>query len=113
MITHNGKRIGYLSGTASIKGHQSVGKGDIRKQFDITLDNMGLVFERMGFNRGLPDPMLYDRAFTIYLRHPSDLQVVQQMVQNNFAASDRLIYLHSDICRADLDIEIEATITEK
>lgn len=90
-----------------------MGKGDISKQFDITLDNMGLVFEHMGFNRGLPDPMLYDRAFTIYLRHPSDLPVVKQMVKNNFATSDRIIYLNSDICRTDLDIEIEATITEK
>ncbi|AOX01853.1 hypothetical protein BJP34_22595 [Moorena producens PAL-8-15-08-1] len=113
VIKPNGKRIGYLSGTASIKGHQSVGKGDIGKQFDITLDNMGLVFEGMGFNRGLPDPMQSDRAFIIYLRDPSDLPVVQQMVKNNFAVSDRLIYLHSNICRADLDIEIEATITEK
>lgn len=113
VIARNGKRIGYLSGTASIKGHQSVGQGDICKQFDITLDNMRLVFEGMGFNRGLPDPTLYDRAFTIYLRDISDLPVVQQMVKNTFAASDSIIYLNSDICRSELDIEIEATITEK
>ncbi|NEP90151.1 MAG: hypothetical protein F6K18_26845 [Okeania sp. SIO2C2] len=74
---------------------------------------MKLVFERMGFNPGLPDPTLYNRAFTIYLRHPSDLPVVQQMVKNNFATADRFIYLHSDICRSELDIEIEAIITEK
>ncbi|GGA13289.1 hypothetical protein [Okeania sp. KiyG1] len=74
---------------------------------------MKLVFERMGFNPGLPDPILYDRTFTIYLRHPSDLPVVQQMVKKNFPAADRLIYLHSDICRSELDIEIEAIITEK
>jgi len=113
VIKCNGKRIAYLSGTASIKGHESVGKGNIEKQFEVTLDNMRLVFEGMGFNPGLPDPMLYNRAFTIYLRHPSDLPVVKQMVKNNFAASDRLIYLHSDICRSELDIEIEAIITEK
>ncbi|MCU0517210.1 MAG: hypothetical protein MUC60_10175 [Oscillatoria sp. Prado101] len=113
VIKRNGKRIGYLSGTASIKGHQSVGQGDICQQFDITIDNMGLVFERQGFNRGLPDPALYARAFTIYLRKLSDLPVVQQMVKNTFAASDSIIYLHSDICRSELDIEIEATITEK
>ncbi|NEP07979.1 MAG: hypothetical protein F6K25_27920 [Okeania sp. SIO2G4] len=113
VIKSNGKRIGYLSGTASIKGHKSVGKGNIEKQFEVTLDNMKLVFERMGFNPGLPDPMLYDRSFTIYIRHPSDLPVVQQMVKKNFAAADRLIYLHSDICRSELDIEIEAIITEK
>ncbi|NEQ72322.1 MAG: hypothetical protein F6K23_04055 [Okeania sp. SIO2C9] len=113
VIKCNGKRIGYLSGTASIKGHDSVGKGNMEKQFEVTLDNMKLVFEGMGFNPGLPDPMLYNRAFTIYLRHPSDLPVVQQMVKKNFAAADRLIYLHSDICRSELDMEIEAIITQK
>ncbi|MEL7036730.1 MAG: hypothetical protein AAFO04_14075 [Cyanobacteria bacterium J06592_8] len=113
VIKENGKCIAYLSGTASIKGHQSMGKGDISKQFEVTFDNMRLVFEEMGFHAGFPNPTLYDRQFTIYLRHPSDLPVVQQMVKNNFTTSDRIIYLHSDICRLELDIEIEATITEK
>ncbi|MBO3458262.1 hypothetical protein G7B40_005100 [Aetokthonos hydrillicola Thurmond2011] len=108
-----GNRIGYLSGTASIKGHESLGKGDIVKQFYITLDNMSLVLERMGFGNNFPDPELYDRHFTIYLRHPSDLLIVQKMVAENFLPTDHLIYLHSDICRVDLDIEIETTITEK
>ncbi len=113
VITHQGKRIGYLSGTASIKGHQSLGKGDIVKQFETTLNNMRLVFEQMGFGDNFPDPELYDRRFTIYLRHPSHLPIVQQMVTENFVMTDHLIYLHSDICRAELDIEIESIIIEK
>jgi chorismate lyase/3-hydroxybenzoate synthase len=113
VITNRGKRIGYLSGTASIKGHQSLGKGDIIKQFYITLDNMKLVFEQMGFDRNFLVPELYERHFTVYLRHLSDLPIVKEMVEQNFLPTDRFVYLHSDICRAELDIEIEATITEK
>ncbi len=112
-IDYHGKHIGYLSGTASIKGHQSLGKGDIAKQFYVTLDNMRLVFEQMGFSSNFTDPELYERYFTIYFRHLSDLPLIEQMVTENFLPTDRLIYLHMDICRAELDIEIEATITQK
>ncbi|NEP90150.1 MAG: hypothetical protein F6K18_26840 [Okeania sp. SIO2C2] len=38
VIKRNGKRIGYLSGTASIKGHESVGQGNIEKQFEVTYE---------------------------------------------------------------------------
>ncbi len=113
VIDYQGKGIGYLSGTASIKGHQSLGKGDIVKQFYITLENMRLVFEQMGFGSNFPDPQLYDRHFTIYLRHMSDLPTIQKLVAENLVGINHLIYLHSDICRAELDIEIEGTITEK
>ncbi len=113
VITHQGKRIGYLSGTASIKGHQSLGKKDIVKQFYTTLDNMRIVFEQMGFGNNFPATELYDRHFIIYLRHLSDLPIVQQMAAEKFVSTDDIIYLHSHICRLELDIEIESIITEK
>lgn len=112
-INYQGKRICYVSGTASIKGHQSIGKGDIVKQFYITLDNIKLVFEQMGFGSNFPDPQLYDCHITIYLRHVSDLSTIKKLVTENLLPINHLMYLHSDICRAELDIEIECTITEK
>ncbi len=113
VVTLNSEHIGYLSGTASIKGHESIGQGDIGRQFEVTLSNMNLVLERMGFNKALKDSTLYYHTFTIYLRNPSDLPVIQQMVENNFPNSAKVIYLNCDICRSELDIEIEATITTK
>jgi chorismate lyase / 3-hydroxybenzoate synthase len=114
VVQHNGKSIGYLSGTASIKSHESVTLRNISEQFHTTLDNMSLVFERMGllhermsFQGNMPDPAKYDRSFKVYIRHLEDAEYIQSL----FAQS--ILYLRSDICRAELDLEIEAIIAER
>ncbi|BAY43377.1 3-hydroxybenzoate synthase [Scytonema sp. HK-05] len=109
-----GKRIGYLSGTASVKGHESVGINDITKQIYTTVDNMGLVFEVLGFGRGIPDPSKYNRTFKVYIKNEVDTTIVQELTQKLFNAEEKdIVYLHSDICRSELLIEIEGLIEEK
>lgn len=113
LATIEDKQVGYISGTASIKGHQTVHQGDIVQQFYTTLDNIKLVCQQMGYGNELPAPQGYDCEFTVYLRHRSDLPIVREMVDQNLPSSSHVIYLDSNICRADLDLEIEATITER
>lgn len=121
LVKQNGKRVGYLSGTASIKNHASVTLRNISEQFHTTFDNMRLVFERMGFIEGmnyygsLPDPAKYDRTFKVYIRHQEDADYVENLFAQSIWASedDRIIYLQADICRSELDIEIEAIISER
>lgn len=113
LTTIGEQKIGYISGTASIKGHQTVHQGDLAQQFDTTIDNIKLVCQQMGFGRELPDPQKYDCHFIVYLRHRDDLTAVRAMIERNLNFRHNVIYLHSDICRADLDLEIEATIAEK
>ncbi len=107
------KHIGYISGTASIKGHKTVHQGDIVQQLYTTLDNIKLVCQQMGYGNEFPDPRLYDCRFTVYLRHKSDLLTVREMMSQHLTFPHHVIYLDSNICRADLDLEIEATITER
>ena len=107
------KHIGYISGTASIKGHKTVHQGDIVKQFYTTIDNIKLVCQQMGYGNDFPNPRLYDSEFTVYLRYMSDLPTVRAMINKHLPFSSHVIYLHSNICRGDLDLEIEATITER
>lgn len=121
LVKQNGKWVGYLSGTASIKNHASVTLRNISEQFHTTFDNMKLVFERMGFLEGmnyygsLPDPAKYDRTFKVYLRHQEDADYIQNLFAQSIWASedDHIIYLQADICRSELDIEIEAIISER
>lgn len=119
LIPTAGKQIGYLSGTASIKSHQSVTLGDVTEQLHTTLDNMSLVFERMGlvfermsFGGIMPDPLKYLRTFKVYIRHEADAKYIQELFCQSISAAeeDRILYLRSDICRRELDIEIEAII---
>lgn len=121
LINQNGKRIGYLSGTASIKSHTSVTLRNISEQFHTTLDNISLVFERMGllermsFYGNMPDPAKYDRTFKVYIRHQEDAEYIQKLFSQSIFASedDHILYLRSDICRSELDLEIEAIISER
>ena len=122
LISKAGKRIGYLSGTASIKGHQSVTLSDVTEQLHTTIDNMSLVFERMGlvfermsFGGTMPDSSKYDRTFKVYIRHEADAEYIQELFSQSILATeeDHIIYLRADICRSELDIEIEAIIEEK
>ena len=113
LTTLGDKQIGYVSGTASIKGHKTVHQGDIFQQFYTTIDNIKLVCQQMGYGNEFPDSKQYDCSFTVYLRYESDLPMVRAMIDQNLTFPHHVIYLHSDICRADLDLEIEATITER
>jgi len=121
LIFKDGKRIGYLSGTASIKGHQSVTLNDVTEQLYTTIDNMSLVFEQMGlickrmsFGDSMPDYVKYDRAFKVYIRHEADAKHIQTLFSQSVLAAEeeQIIYLRTDICRSELDIEIEAIIKE-
>ena len=122
VLARNGKRIGYLSGTASIKRHESVTLSDITDQLHTTLDNMSLVFERMGlvyerqsYSGLIPDAAKHDRMFKVYIKRTEDANQVQDLFAKIIGATeeDHIIYLHSDICRSELDIEIEAIISER
>lgn len=122
LVGQVGKRVGYLSGTASIKGHASVTLGSITDQLYTTVDNLSLVCEQMGlgterqsYGNLMPDPIHHDRHFKVYIKHAEDAAGVAALFPKliGATASDHIIYLQSDICRSELEIEIEAVISEK
>lgn len=122
VVYQDGKQVGYLSGTASIKSHESVTLRNISEQLHTTLDNMSLVFERMGllhermsYHGNMPDPARYDRTFKVYIRHQEDTEYIRNLFSQSIFASedDHILYLRADICRSELDLEIEAIIEER
>jgi chorismate lyase/3-hydroxybenzoate synthase len=121
LIAKDGKQIGYVSGTASIKGHQSMAIGDVTEQLHITLDNISLVCEQMGlierksFSGVMPDPVKYNRSFKVYLRHEANASYICDLFSQIILSTqeEHIIFLQADICRSELDIEIEAIFHEK
>lgn len=106
----DGGSIGYLSGTSSIRGHETIGKGSLEAQFGTTLENIGAILERMGFADGLDPDWAGERAFRVYLRNPGDLDRVRERfasVVGETAAEADTMYLQADICRSPLLLEIE------
>jgi chorismate lyase/3-hydroxybenzoate synthase len=101
----------FISGTASIVGHQSLHEGDVRRQTEESLTNLSLVREAAAARAGQPIAA-GDMVYTVYIRHPADLPVVREVFERavgaNSIAAREAIYLNADICRAELLVEIEA-----
>ena len=93
----------FLSGTASIKGHATLGS-EIEEQARLTFDNVQIMFQRMG----LPEKVA--ASWKIFLRHAHDLPAARAAFETAFPtyAGDAMFVL-ADICRSGLLLEVEAT----
>jgi len=101
----------FISGTSAIKGHKTVAPGSLDGQLACTLDNLRLISRSSGLGENLGAGQLVKRHFKVYLRHAADLGAARaQLERLLFRPEDVVTYLHSDICRAALSIEIEATL---
>lgn len=112
VVASGGTQWLFISGTASIRGFETVHVGDLEAQIDLTLDNLRIVakaadwsFER--FSKGAEQ-----RDFRVYVRRPEDFERVRQRLEGAYLRDgDRISYLQAEICRADLDVEIEVTLS--
>jgi hypothetical protein len=101
----------FVSGTAAIKGHITVAPSTLLEQVECTLDNLRLVSRASGIGESLGAGEGWQRHFKVYLRRAEDLAATTQVLQRSLVkTNDRVTYLKSDICRAALDVEIEATL---
>lgn len=101
-----GQEILFISGTASIVGHETVHPGDVRAQTIESLDNMAVVREEAS-RQSLSGPYSAgDLSYRAYVRHPSDLATVQAVVSQRLGNAP-VSYVRADVCRADLLVEIE------
>jgi hypothetical protein len=101
----------FISGTAAIEGHESVAPGDTAGQIVHTMHNLHAISLRCGLGDDLGLASGGERHFKIYVRHKDDLVAVKTALDRSFlSAADRVSYLRSDICRAELNLEIEATV---
>jgi len=101
--TLGGQDCFFISGTASIVGYETLHQGDAEKQTAETLLNIRTLLQQMPHY----DPAQGRMLLKVYLRHAGDLAMVQARVQAEFGAACKAVYLHSNICRSDLLLEIE------
>ncbi len=101
----------YVSGTSSIRGHATVAPGDVHGQVAVTLENLRIVLAQAGCD--FSDLRRPGASATVYLRHPADLDRVHDHLTTAWGnATDAALYLQADICRIDLDVEIECQIPQ-
>lgn len=105
------RRFTFISGTAAIKGHATVAPGALPEQLRCTLDNLRLISRESGTGELFNAAELRERHFKVYLRHAEDFAAAKNFLEGELLRpSDAVSYLQADICRAALNIEIEATL---
>lgn len=103
----------FISGTAAIVGHRSRHTNDPDAQLDETLNNLETLFEaarRTGQLARTP-ALAGDSRLRVYLRDPALAETARRRLAPLLADPGHLILLHGDICRAELQVEIDGVIT--
>lgn len=95
MLEHKGERLIYVSGTASIRGEQTLGVGDVEAQCRCTIENIRQLTHCA--------PL---RLCRIYLKHGADYASIKPLIEGEYAGAEH-IYIVADVCRDNLLIEIE------
>ena len=101
-----GQQCLMVSGTASIVGHETVHKGDVRQQAEETLRNIRTLLQQ-AWPHGLDSCGEARMRLKAYVRHAGDMEQIRECVAREFPEQQHGVYLQSDICRADLLLEIE------
>lgn len=102
----------FVSGTAAIRGHATVAAHDLAAQLACTRENLTLIAATAGAGDDFGAKQGWRRTMKVYVRHASDLPRVRgDLEQHLLRAGDGVTYLHADLCRADLLVEIEAVLT--
>jgi chorismate lyase / 3-hydroxybenzoate synthase len=99
----------FISGTASIIGHQTIHAGDTAAQTRETITNIEALLGEANRVTGSEKFTLETLACKVYVRHATDLPVIQAELRAALGPAPRAVYLQADICRRDLLVEIEAT----
>ena len=94
----------FVSGTASIVGHETVHPGSIDAQCEEIFRNLNAISDAAGDDQEL-------RALRVYIRHPEQTDRIIEHCRRHVGADLPILPLASSICRSDLLVEIEGLAT--
>ncbi|MHB8453531.1 MAG: chorismate transformation enzyme, FkbO/Hyg5 family [Acidiferrobacterales bacterium] len=104
----------YISGTASIVGHESVHPDDPAAQIDETLRNLGVLIDGAQREEGANfhgfDSISH---LKIYIRDRAHFELISNRLARELSPQIPQLYLAAEICRRDLLLEIEAVVQER
>lgn len=111
VVAGPGSATVFISGTAAIRGHETIAPHSPRLQLECTLENLHGIAAACGLGPERGGGPGVSRHFKVYVRHVADQPMVAAILQERLLTeADRVSYVQADICRAGLLVEIEATI---
>lgn len=102
----SGEDLLFISGTASIVGHQTLHAGDTLSQVKESVRNIEAVLSSANQRAGALLWSLAGLKGRAYIRHAADYPLVSQYLLAR--GMTQFCFLEADICREDLLVEIEA-----
>jgi chorismate lyase/3-hydroxybenzoate synthase len=103
-----GEPMLFISGTASIVGHETRHIDNAPAQVLETIANIQAVIAQAKLAGLDASSARANLLLKIYLRYPRDLSMVRNCLLQAFGSTPKAVYLQADICRSDLLLEIEA-----
>jgi chorismate lyase/3-hydroxybenzoate synthase len=101
----------FVSGTASIVGHESRHPGDLAAQVRAALDNLECVITTAEEASGTDfTPRPDSTVLKAYIRHSDDYAKVRALLEDHFGQDMPIAYLRADICRRELLFEIDGVV---
>lgn len=96
----------YISGTAAIRGEESIVTGDVLVQTEITLENIQHLIGLEEGREKLPEHSGKLELLRVYLKHEEDAKIVKEDM-DKLCPDVPIVYLYADVCREELLVEIE------
>jgi chorismate lyase/3-hydroxybenzoate synthase len=102
----------YISGTASIIGHESRHPEDPAAQLEETLANIKALVDSAATEEAIRfDGLASLTHLKAYIRHPQDFPLIRARLEALLPKNTQCLYLEAEICRPELLLEIEAVAT--
>lgn len=99
----------FISGTASIVGHQTLHPTDVIAQTQETLANLQALIDEANSRLNQPGFDSKDIFYRVYMRHATDKPLIKNEMERTLGPAVKVMFVQADICRKDLLLEIEAT----
>ncbi|HSH98745.1 MAG: hypothetical protein ACAH07_05825 [Methylophilaceae bacterium] len=103
------QKVLFISGTASIVGHETRHHSDAAAQTCETLVNIEAVIHEANKKTCAGKFSMTDLFYRVYVRHATDLPAIRAQMEHILGHSFKAVFVQADICRKDLLVEIEAT----
>ena len=98
--SYDGRMI-YISGTAAIRGEDSLTGVGVERQYEITMENIRELVSDADLE-----------ILRVYLKHIEDYDVIRMRMERECPGS-LVSFMRSDVCRSELLIEIEGIARQK
>ena len=103
----------FVSGTAAIRGEQSVEGCSAAEQTRLTIENIANLVSKENLERfNCPPYELEYQQLQVFIKRAEDFDDVRAVVECNYA-SVPTVYTIADVCRSELLVEIEGILTSQ